>query len=400
MRGNVYYIASGNKSGDVMNPKNEQFVKDLAARSGVQLEYVGLSQLQEGALNLVFIGGGGTEGMFLEVFEKLPRPILLLTTGENNSLAASMEILSFLRQKNVPGEIIHGSLEDMSRRIQILARVFQTKKRLQELRVGCVGEPSDWLISSQVDAAASREKNGIEIVKIPMEEMFAEIAKKTYEENQYTKMIQDTGYKPEEVEKALEIYGALKRLCGKYRLDSVTIRCFDLLGPVGSTGCAALAILNAEGIYAGCEGDIPSLIAMTVLGELSGQPIFMANPSRILSDRNEIIFAHCTLPITMPLTFRCMTHYESDLGVAFQGDLKEGPVTVFKCSGLLDQYFVAAGELVENLHEANLCRTQLRLHLEEGLEYFTTRSIGNHHLICLGDYTDLVKEFFRWRKAE
>ncbi len=399
MKANVYYIASGNKSGDVMNPKNEQFVKELSQKSGVEMSYTSLEELKEGELNLVFIGGGGTEGMFLEVFDKLPSPILLLTTGENNSLAASMEILSFLRQKQVPGEIIHGSLEDMSRRIQILARVFQTRKRIHGLRVGCVGEPSDWLISSGVDGEASKEKNGIEIIKIPMQEMFDEIAKKSYVANEYTKMISDTGYKPEEVEKALEIYGALKRICEKYRLDSVTIRCFDLLGPVGSTGCAALAVLNAEGIYAGCEGDIPSLIAMTVLGELSGQPVFMANPSRILSDKNEIIFAHCTLPITMPLTFRCMTHYESDLGVAFQGDLKEGPVTVFKCSGLLEQYFVAGGELVENLHEANLCRTQLRLRLKEGLDYFTTRSIGNHHLICLGDYTEVVKEFFRWMNA-
>ena len=399
MKANVYYIASGNKSGDVMNPKNEQFVKELSQKSGVEMSYTSLEELKEGELNLVFIGGGGTEGMFLEVFDKLPSPILLLTTGENNSLAASMEILSFLRQKQVPGEIIHGSLEDMSRRIQILARVFQTRKRIHGLRVGCVGEPSDWLISSGVDGEASKEKNGIEIIKIPMQEMFDEIAKKSYVANEYTKMISDTGYKPEEVEKALEIYGALKRICEKYRLDSVTIRCFDLLGPVGSTGCAALAVLNAEGIYAGCEGDIPSLIAMTVLGELSGQPVFMANPSRILSDKKEIIFAHCTLPITMPLTFRCMTHYESDLGVAFQGDLKEGPVTVFKCSGLLEQYFVAGGELVENLHEANLCRTQLRLRLKEGLDYFTTRSIGNHHLICLGDYTEVVKEFFRWMNA-
>ena len=399
MKANVYYIASGNKSGDVMNPKNEQFVKDLSKKSGVEMSYTSLSELKEGELNLVFIGGGGTEGMFLEVFDSLPKPILLLTTGENNSLAASMEILSFLRQKQVPGEIIHGSLEDMSRRIQILARVFQTKNKLKGLRVGCVGESSDWLISSGVDGEASREKNGIEIVKVPMQEMFEEIAKKSYEANEYTKMISDTGYKPEEVEKALEIYGALKRICEKYRLDSVTIRCFDLLGPVGSTGCAALAVLNAEGIYAGCEGDIPSLIAMTVLGELSGRPVFMANPSRILSDKKEIIFAHCTLPITMPLTFKCMTHYESDLGVAFQGELEEGPVTVFKCSGLLDQYFVAGGELVENLHEANLCRTQLRLHMEEGLDYFTTRSIGNHHLICLGNYTEVVKEFFRWMNA-
>ena len=35
----------------------------------------------------------------------------------------------------------------------------------------------------------------------------------------------------------------------------MTVRCFDLLGRIGTTGCLALAILNAEGIPAACEGD-------------------------------------------------------------------------------------------------------------------------------------------------
>ncbi|MPN37331.1 hypothetical protein SDC9_184847 [bioreactor metagenome] len=170
-----------------------------------------------------------------------------------------------------------------------------------------------------------------------------------------------------------------------------------MLAPLKSTGCTALAILNAEGTYAGCEGDVPALIAMCLLGELSGQPIFMANPSRIVSSRNEIVFAHCTLPINMPTAFRCMTHFESGLGVAFAGELPLGELTVFKCSGLLDRYFVGKGELIENLHETNLCRTQLKIHMNnEDLNYFLTKSIGNHHLICIGDYSEIVREFFKW----
>ena len=160
---------------------------------------------------------------------------------------------------------------------------------------------------------------------------------------------------------------------------------------------SALAVLNAQGIYAGCEGDMPSLISMAVLGELSGKPVFMANPSRILSDSNEIIFAHCTLPLNMPTEIELMTHFESGLGVAFRGRIPEGPCTIFKTSGLLDRYFVKAGTLAENLCETNLCRTQIRIGLaEEDLNYFLTKSIGNHHMIVTGDYEELVKEFYKW----
>lgn len=57
------------------------------------------------------------------------------------------------------------------------------------------------------------------------------------------------------MQKSLEIYGALKRICQKYQLAGVTVRCFDLLGPVKSTGVLPWQFLNAEGVYGGCEGD-------------------------------------------------------------------------------------------------------------------------------------------------
>ncbi|MBQ1810554.1 MAG: hypothetical protein II016_05490, partial [Erysipelotrichaceae bacterium] len=146
-----------------------------------------------------------------------------------------------------------------------------------------------------------------------------------------------------------------------------------------------------------CEGDVPALVSMAVLGELSGRPVFMANPSRIDTEHNEIVFAHCTLPLSMPRDFEIMTHYESQSGVAFRGKLQEGPVTVFKCDGLMKRHFVSSGVLKENLSEFNLCRTQIKLHLDEPVSYFLQDSIGNHHLIVEGDYSALLREFFRWR---
>ena len=50
------------------------------------------------------------------------------------------------------------------------------------------------------------------------------------------------------MEKALDVYGAAKRLVLKYGLSAVTVRCFDLLTTVHTTGCLALAILNCPDV--------------------------------------------------------------------------------------------------------------------------------------------------------
>ncbi|MBQ1304900.1 MAG: hypothetical protein IIY44_00680, partial [Erysipelotrichales bacterium] len=333
---------------------------------------------------------------------QLKEPVFLLTTGANNSLAASMEILSYLRQKGVRAEILHGSEEKIAQRLKTLGTVFKAVEKIHSLKIGVVGKPSDWLISSEVYPLVCKAETGIEIIDIPMEEFLEEIAKKEYIPNQYTEDLKAKNFHPEDTEKCLEIYGALKRICGKYELDGVTVRCFDLLDTVHGTGCLALAILNAEGVYAGCEGDVPSLISMCVAGEVTGEPVFMANPSRIELDKNQIVFAHCTLPINMPKDYTCMTHYESGIGVGLRGTLKEGPVTVFKTSGLLDKHYVKKGELIKNLTEPTLCRTQIRLQMEEGFEeYYLKNSIGNHHMIVLGDHVKALEEFFEWfRKKE
>ena len=397
MKIGVYYIQSTNADGENINRYNHEVVSDIAKAIGEEITFVPLDQVKQQDLLFVFIGGGGVEGRFKEVVDQLPQPVFLMTTGYNNSLAASMEILSYLRQNDIPAEIIHGSTEKMASRVKTLATVFAAKKRISHMRIARVGKPSDWLISSDVDADESLKRNGIEIIDVSMEEFFQEIAKKEYEPNKYTEMIKARNWHPEDTETCCHIYGALKRIAQKYELDGLTVRCFDLLGPIKGTGCLALAVLNAEGIYAGCEGDTPGLISMCVIGELTGQPVFMANPSRILSDDNDIIFAHCTLPINMPTSFELMTHFESGLGVAFRGHIQEGPVTLFKTSGLLDRHFVTCGELKENLKETNLCRTQVKIHLDEKvLNYFLTESIGNHHMIVNGDYVALVEEFYKW----
>jgi len=327
------------------------------------------------ALNLIYVRTGGTEGLFRrllpELQNKSKHPFYLLTSGKSNSLAASMEILSFLRQHDICGEIIHGDSDYISRRILLLAKVEEAKNKLYGTRLGIIGEPSDWLISSHADKAKVKETLGIELTDIPMQELLNEIGN------------------------SKQIYEALKTLINRYQLQGFTLRCFDLLTTVKDTGCMALAKLNSEGYVAGCEGDVPAMLSMMIVRSLLRVSGFQANPSRISPETGEIIFAHCTIPLDMVEHYELDTHFESGIGTGIRGYMKEGPVTIFKVAGNLSRCFIAEGELVRNEAKPDLCRTQQVIRLSDKNltnSYFLTNPIGNHHIIMPGHCKELLEQ--------
>ena len=134
------------------------------------------------------------------------------------------------------------------------------------------------------------------------------------------------------------------------------------------------------------------MLSMHICNDICGNPGFQANPSRIELDKGEIIFAHCTIPLNMISNPTLMTHFESGIGVALRGDLDLEKATIFKLGSDLKSYFVETGEIVENLKEDNLCRTQIRIKMDN-LESFLKNPKGNHHVIIYGDYKQAIIDF-------
>lgn len=294
---------------------------------GLEYEFRGNDYADYGsrALSLIYVRTGGTEGIFKRLLPTLTaqtrQPFYLLTSGKSNSLAASLEILSFLRQQGIKGEILHGSNENITGRIAMLARVAEARQQLTGKKLGIIGQPSDWLISSEADHHAVRERLGIELVDIPMSELLAAIAD-TAEElpQEHT----DDQRIAQALPGANRIYNALKSVIRKYELSGFTLRCFDLLTAVHNTGCLALAKLNSEGYVAGCEGDVPAMLSMMVVRALTGFSGFQANPATINPETGQLLFAHCTIPFDMVQRYEFDTHFESGIGVGIRGYMQGG----------------------------------------------------------------------------
>ena len=376
-----------------------QYINALQSALGEEMRQVDLAQYLRDDFALLYVASGGSEGYFLEIFEQLRRRhCYILTSGESNSLAASMEILSYLNKHGGSGEILHGDIDQTARQISMLFRAHGALSALRGKRLGCVGRPSDWLIASDYDADAVKEKLGLGFAQIPMEELLEEIAQCRYEENACTALFRQQSFDPSEVEKALYVYGAFQRIVNRYSLCGVSVRCFDLLDTAHTTGCLGLSILNSLGVYGGCEGDMPTLLSMAVLGSVTGEPLFMCNPSRFDTKTGCATFAHCTVPTTMLSSFTLNTHFESGIGVAVQGTFAPGDCTLFKCAGDLSRYFVQEGTVENAPFSDMLCRTQIKVKLKD-FSYFLTNPIQNHHVICRGRHQAEMEAFFHLLRA-
>ena len=362
---------------------------------------------------LIYVRTGGTEGIFKKIFCGSGKPVIpggrkvrLLTSGLSNSLAASMEILSFLRQNDIDGEILHGSAEQIASRLKGEAapatsgkcgwsiRKAGRSRILEGMRLGVIGHPSDWLISSDVDYAAARERLGVELIDIPMKELTDAIAAgncaipsslKPLNVPKYGKPITDA-----DMQKSADVYGAVKTLIGRYELDGITLRCFDLLTSVGSTGCMALALLNSEGFVATCEGDIPAMLSMAIARKVAGESGFQVNLSRISGD--SLLFAHCTVPLDMVRDYVYDTHFESGIGVAVHGEFTPGEFTVFKMGSSLDEFIAEDVTLEYNCYADSLCRTQVLVKAPGLGSYFLTSPLGNHHILLRGHLAGKLEE--------
>ena len=352
------------------------------------------------------ISTGGVENIFLDLLKRnlVGTNVTLIADGRFNSLAASMEILTYLNNNNIKAFIAYGSNEEISARLKEHPNVDFFNEQcgsaalsLSGDKIAVFGEPSDWLIASNVDRDFLKQKFNIDFVDIPLDTLFRRFS--LIDDNMVEFLATDFQAvisRGETTERdlldSLKIYLAINQICQENNCTCATVRCFSIIEKLKATGCLALALLNDEGIDAACEGDLQSLLSMILVRRVTGMPSFMANPSAMSKDNHTTTFAHCTVPTTMCRRYGFRSHFESQCGLAVAGEFSPSEVyTIFKWGGeKLDRFFVEEAVSVVAPSNENLCRSQLTLNFYNP-EYMLNNPIGNHHIILKGAFADKLR---------
>lgn len=117
MKINIYPLTSSLHEEKTLESDTSTLLKNLNKGSNQYKIVSSLDELYQSDLSLVLVRTGGSEGLFLKIINNLKPPIYLLSYGYNNSLAACIEILSYLNLHHIDGQIIHGSYNDIKKEV-------------------------------------------------------------------------------------------------------------------------------------------------------------------------------------------------------------------------------------------------------------------------------------------
>ncbi|KAH0794154.1 L-fucose isomerase [Histomonas meleagridis] len=322
---------------------------------------------------------GGSEAPFLKVAMENPHsPAIILTHNKANSFASGCELSARLNLEHKKGKrapTIFCSIDDAKSLKSILNAASVSSRFVQKPpRLGIIGEPSPWLICSGRIAEHLPQVFHIQTKKISMKEFINKILD------------------------SKSVKTSLSQLIKKNNLDAFTIRCFDIL-PYKVTSCVEVSEFNDEGITATCEGDISSAVTMIILQSLARSPVFMANATGFNGD--QMTFAHCTIPRKLCSDSSIKTHFESGLGKAICGKVKEGKWTMARIGA--DGQVMAELVDVKNPEKVSPdhCRTQIIVEMPSELRGRIRRGdvLGNHFMFVPGDIKDDIEYFTRFHSS-
>ena len=93
-------LSAMNANEEKVNASSKAFVAAITKALGENFKKVTVNTWDQFELNIVFVRTGGVEGEFLKLKEKTKGPYYLLTSPTSNSLAATLEIASYLKEQN------------------------------------------------------------------------------------------------------------------------------------------------------------------------------------------------------------------------------------------------------------------------------------------------------------
>lgn len=325
---------------------------------------------------------GGTERLLLDAFDTGFKPYLLAAHPGMNSLPALLEARAALTTRGLRPLTVYGGAEAIAERLNPLPAALA----LRGSRLGFIGEPSPWLVASSLDRRAVAARLGLGFVDVPLEELYSAYGEAGVPRT-LLHMLEErcvVERPPGELVKALRVYAALRVLVERYGLDAFTLRCFDLIGRLGTTGCLALSLLNSEGLVAGCEGDGQSMLTMFVARRVAGAAAWMANPARV--EGGELVLAHCTAPLAWGGRCRLTTHFESGAGVGVDVAHPGGEVVLARIDGAASRLVLARGIVAgSGMGLPGLCRSQVRVRLPGDPWRLLEELPGNHVVMAPGE---------------
>ncbi len=310
-------------------------------------------------------------------------------------------------------------------RFEITVKTLTAIKNLTDAKVAQIGKLADGHINHYNDVRDVYRWTGVDVTRDYEVEDIIAMGEKMPEKTVSAELEKlNTSVKSQrisrgKVEDSVRMFLAIKKICEENGYSAVAFSCWPKLMPLkGMTGCLINAMLNNEGIVAGCEADALSTVSMLALKYFAGTSTVVMDLPKFDTEDNSLMLWHCgTSPFDMAdgrgvtLDRHYFADYTSeerykDVGPITDVVFKPGDLTVFRFTGEGDHFYYFTGEVFnegkKTFHGSRGWVKNVRLYDEpikilDLMNTFLLNGLPHHYPMVLKDVGKYIEEFAYWK---
>lgn len=192
-------------------------------------------------------------------------------------------------------------------------------------------------------------------------------------------------------------------------LSALAIRCWpEFARDFGVSPCAAMSLLQSEGLILACEGDIDGALSMIAHKALGAETPFLFDFSQVDFEQDFALFWHCGVAPCNLWDGKCNrsldTYFAGGKGVTADFVLKSGPLSVLRIDSARGGYrmFLQKAEAIpmEKLLKGTYMKVVFGRPVKDVLNLVLDNGLAHHSSVVYGSYIralELVAHIKGWK---
>jgi L-fucose isomerase-like protein len=289
---------------------------------------------------------------------------------------------------------------------------IRIKKVFSSAHIGIIGYRAKGFFNLDIDELDLYRETGILIDHYELSEIFnfkvdKELISKRKE--QIGTIFDISSISDHQLDKVSELTAKFSEFMNYHHLVALAIRCWpEFASDFGISPCAAMSILQSEGMILACEGDILGALSMLAHKAIGGETPFLSDFSQVNFQDDFGLLWHCGVAACNLWDKKCNisldSYFAEGKGVTADFVMKSGELSLLRLDYSPGEYriFLQKGKGIPM--EKELKGTYVKVEFEDNIRVILDKIINNgiaHHIsVVYGDFVrplEIYAKLMEWK---
>jgi len=278
-------------------------------------------------------------------------------------------------------------------------------KAFSTARIGLVGGRAHGFFNLDFDEEDLKNQLGVTVIRFELDEIYAQETnneKVEKRKKQIESIFEISTISADQLDKLSHLIEKFDSFMKKNELTALAVRCWpEFAASYGISPCAAMSILQSEGMIIACEGDVFGCLSMVAHEAIGGETPYFADLSQVNFEEDFALPWHCGVAPCNLWDGKCVrsldTYFAGGKGITADFVMKSGEISILRIDYAPGEYrvFLQSAEAVPMLKELKGTYAKVKFNdiVKEVLDKVIYNGIAHHISVVYGDFIQPLEIF-------